>query len=83
MYKVYRDRDGKNLLDEINFENKQSSTEAADNTDYSDDAYRKKIEMLNEEVIQLRDEIAQVQYLRSQWHWCLFLYSIGEKPGSS
>ena len=76
MYKVYRDRDGKNLLDEITAENKQSSSEAADNTDYNDDAYRNKIETLNKEVNQLRNEIFQVNILVSVAFFSVdFIYS--------
>jgi len=64
MYKVYRDREGTNLLEAIKFEGENNANNASsiDNTDYSDDAYRKKIERLNTDVIRLRNEIAQVIY---------------------
>ena len=60
MYKVYRDPDGKSIRDEIKSESNMSTIKPTDSTDYNDNAYRNKIEMLNMEVIQLRDEIAQV-----------------------
>jgi len=75
MYKVYRDWDGKNLLDEITAENKQTSSEAADNTDYNDDAYHNKIETLNKEVNQLRNEIFQVNTCISGIFSVDFIYS--------
>ncbi|XP_065899544.1 gamma-aminobutyric acid type B receptor subunit 2-like isoform X2 [Dysidea avara] len=61
MYKVYRDPDGKSIRDEIKSESNMSTIKPTDSTDYNDNAYRNKIEMLNMEVIQLRDEIAQLK----------------------
>ena len=44
-------------MEEKTESDKQKST---DNIDYSDDAYRGKVETLNNEIYQLRNEIQQV-----------------------
>jgi len=58
MYKLYKDPNGEVILTEEKIQtNKQQSS---DNIDYSDDAYRGKVETLNQEIFQLRSEIQQV-----------------------
>ena len=58
MYKLYEDPNGEHIIMEEKTESdKHKST---DNIDYGDDAYRGKVETLNKEIYQLRNEIQQV-----------------------
>ena len=57
MYKLYNDRGGDALMEEKSDSDKQKST---DTVDYSDNAYKNKVETLNNEIYQLKDEIQQV-----------------------
>ena len=57
MYKLYKDPSGQILMEEQSESDKQKST---DNVDYSDNAFKDKVETLNKEIYQLRDEIQQV-----------------------
>ena len=59
MYKLYKDRNGK-LLDMELQEDSDRQNKSSDNIDYSSDAYRGKVETLNTEILQLRNEIQQV-----------------------
>ncbi|XP_065899549.1 gamma-aminobutyric acid type B receptor subunit 2-like isoform X3 [Dysidea avara] len=61
MYKVYEDPDGKHILDERNSDNKGTTIQTSNNKDRSDDVYSNKIEMLNMEIIGLRNEIVQLR----------------------
>ena len=58
MYKLYRDPTGEliHMMDETDTQMQKST----DNVDYSDNAYRGKVETLNYEIQQLRNEIQQV-----------------------
>ena len=57
MYKLYKDPNG----ELIHMEEKISSDKkSSDNVDYSNDAYRGKVETLGVEIFQLRSEIQQV-----------------------
>lgn len=57
MYKLYKDPGGELILME---QRETTEHQSSDNVDYSDDAYRNKVEILNKEMNQLRDEIYQV-----------------------
>lgn len=57
MYKLYKDPNG----DRITMEEKASNIrKSTDNIDYSNDAYMEKVETLNSEIIQLKNDIQQV-----------------------
>ena len=60
MYKVYKDPEGKHVFDVRNSDHGNNKSKACDNTGYNSDVHRSKIEMLNVEIIELRNEIAQV-----------------------
>ena len=57
MYKLYKDPNGELIRVE---EKISSDKKSSDNVDYSNDAYRGKVETLNVEIYQLRSEIQQV-----------------------
>lgn len=61
MYKLYKDPEGMLIIDEERTQAEQRKS--SDNVDYSDNAYRGKVETLNSEIYQLRNDIQQVTIL--------------------